>query len=285
MVGGALAIPTLSGLSPDLLLALGRRVHAAAGSSALGLFDAHQDETVSTIAELIIPETDTPGARAARVNEFIDLIVAEWYWPGEQLSFVTGLADVDARARAAFGADFVDGNEKQQMAILAQLAAEAAADETTLGPRFFQQIRWLTVYGYYTSEIGVREELEWVAIPGRYDACAGDRVAERTEFTDKPDLSRIHAVPDPFYSTSHSRLGAARQRIRFVNLPPEATIRIYSAGGVLVDVINHYDPTGGDEARWDVRNRSGQPVASGVYFYHVTTPDGKAHVGKFTILN
>jgi hypothetical protein len=70
-----------------------------------------------------------------------------------------------------------------------------------------------------------------------------------------------------------------------VNLPAKATIRIYSMSGVLVDIVTHDDPTGAGRAPWDLRNRSNQFVASGVYFYHVSTPDGKSRVGKFTVVN
>jgi len=70
-----------------------------------------------------------------------------------------------------------------------------------------------------------------------------------------------------------------------VNLPVKATIRIYSMSGVLVTMINHDDASGGGLATWDLRNRSNQFVGSGVYFYHVSTPDGKSHIGKFTVVN
>ena len=70
----------------------------------------------------------------------------------------------------------------------------------------------------------------------------------------------------------------------FVNLPPRATIRIYTLTGVLVDQIEHDDPSGGGRAVRDVRNRGNQSVASGVYFYHVATPAGDERVGKFTVL-
>jgi hypothetical protein len=55
--------------------------------------------------------------------------------------------------------------------------------------------------------------------------------------------------------------------------------------GVLVDVISHEDQTGGGQAVWNLRNRSNQFVASGVYFYHVSTPDGKSVIKKFTVIN
>jgi hypothetical protein len=70
----------------------------------------------------------------------------------------------------------------------------------------------------------------------------------------------------------------------FVNLPARATVRIYTLTGVLVDVIDHYDMSGGGRAVWDIRNRNNQFVASGVYFFHVVTPDGDEHVGKFTVI-
>jgi len=99
------------------------------------------------------------------------------------------------------------------------------------------------------------------------------------------DLSQVHTVPDPYYANSLFDRGPATKELQFVNLPPQATVRIYSMSGVLVDVINHDDPTGGGIEAWNLRNRSQQFVASGVYFFHVSTPDGREHVGKFTVVN
>ena len=70
----------------------------------------------------------------------------------------------------------------------------------------------------------------------------------------------------------------------FLNLPPVATIRIYTLTGVLVNLVNHDDPSGGGRAVWNLRNRNNQFVASGVYFFHVVTPNGLDHVGKFTVI-
>ena len=70
-----------------------------------------------------------------------------------------------------------------------------------------------------------------------------------------------------------------------MNLPPQAIIRIYSVSGVLVNVITHDDPGLGGEATWNLRNRNNQFVASGVYFYHVETPQGHTKVGRFTVVN
>src|SRR5882724_438586 len=75
-------------------------------TAALKALDPHQNATVATISELIIPQTDTPGAKVARVNEFIDVIVAEWYDQEEKSRFLTGLADVDRRSQSFFGKAF-----------------------------------------------------------------------------------------------------------------------------------------------------------------------------------
>jgi hypothetical protein len=97
-------------------------------------------------------------------------------------------------------------------------------------------------------------------------------------------LARVHTVPDPYIVRSPLQTTSADRKILFVNLPNRATIRIFSLSGVLVDVVVHDDPSGGGTAVWDLRNRNNQYVASGVYFYHVQTPDGQEKVGKFTIV-
>jgi hypothetical protein len=99
-----------------------------------------------------------------------------------------------------------------------------------------------------------------------------------------PDLSNVHTVPDPYYVTNNMEITTNRKVLKFVNLPTKAIIRIYSLSGILVDVVEHNDPSGGGEATWDLRNRNEQFVASGVYFYHVETPSGEQKVGRFTVV-
>lgn len=123
------------------------------------LLDAHQNDTVVAISELIIPETDTPGAKAAKVNEFIDLVLAD-AGPAERREFLRGLAWMDARSRELFGGDFVAVTPEQQTAlvtIVSSPANQSAGDQ--LGRDFFESIKSLTVMGYYTTEIGLRQEL------------------------------------------------------------------------------------------------------------------------------
>ncbi|HUF11689.1 MAG TPA: hypothetical protein VMN78_01150 [Longimicrobiales bacterium] len=108
---------------------------------------------------------------------------------------------------------------------------------------------------------------------------------DRTQLVGTPDLRLVHTVPDPYYTQSRFDLSPVEKALRFVNLPAQATIRIYTVSGLLVDVVNHDDPAGGGMETWDLKNRSGQFVASGVYFYHVSTPDGQEHIGRFTVIN
>jgi len=187
VLGASALLPALPDRSAERLGAAGRRVHARARSRGLQVLDPHQSDTVATIAELIIPTTDTPGARAAQVHRFIDLLLAEWVTDDERASFLKGLADVDARARTAFGVDFLAATDAQRGTILTQLDAEAQPQrgaERDRQPAFFQQLKWLTVFGYCTSEVGATAELHYEVIPGSYDGCT--------------DLRRASAGPGDF---------------------------------------------------------------------------------------
>lgn len=121
--------------------------------------DAHQDATVGVISELIIPETETPGARGALVNRFIDDVLAAAA-EAEQRQFVRGLGFLDRRSRQLFGADFASARPDQQAAMLTVLSSEKnSAVEDEIGRDFWRVIKSMTVAGYYGSEIGLVQEL------------------------------------------------------------------------------------------------------------------------------
>jgi hypothetical protein len=132
---------------------------AAAASAAWTprVLDAHQDELVTALSELIIPQTDTPGAKAALVNRFIDAVLEDSDEP-DRKDFLKGLAWMDSRSRELFGTDFVAAAPGQQAALLTIISSDrntAHADQ--VGVEFFEALKELTVTGYYTSEIGMRE--------------------------------------------------------------------------------------------------------------------------------
>ncbi len=116
---------------------------AAAPPPAPKFFNADEFETLATLAEMIIPETDTPGARAARVHEHIDLVLSE-ETPEVQKQFRAGLARVRAEPAARRGE------------ALSQMSVPGNA-----GHEFFLELRRRTVFAYYTSEIGLHQELNY----------------------------------------------------------------------------------------------------------------------------
>jgi len=181
-----LAIGSALPAVPSPLLAACRELHASlAQAPSLKIFTSHQDATVTAMAELLLPRTDTPGAKDTRVNLFIDHIVADWYSDEERTIFLTGLADVDARTQSLFQKDFVEASPAQQAEILRSLGdgLAQAIHMMSHGPRgnrgatpeptnnFYLQFRRLTLTGYFTSEAGFTQQLRDEIIPGRFDGC------------------------------------------------------------------------------------------------------------------
>lgn len=165
LMGGAVSSSVASGVLS------GCATRSESGASALQTLTAAQDELVATVADLIIPATDTPGARDAGVNAFIDGMLTVVYTEAERARFLAGLADLDDRARAAGGSPFVETAPEAQVDLLKQVAADAVAArarsaETT---PFFFMMKELTLVGYYTSEIGATQELQYVHTAGQYD--------------------------------------------------------------------------------------------------------------------
>ncbi|MEM8486808.1 MAG: gluconate 2-dehydrogenase subunit 3 family protein [Bacteroidota bacterium] len=162
ITGGALSAPLVSGLLA------GCRATPVNETFVPQTLSGAQYELVGTLAEIIIPTTDTPGARAAGVPAFIDQMLTSWYLETDRDDFLAGLQLLDEIAQSRFGSTFIAAGPENQHALLtatAQLAfpeevAAASADDLpdTLGP-FFRELKQLVVVGYYTSETGATEEL------------------------------------------------------------------------------------------------------------------------------
>lgn len=135
---------------------------------------------VEHLAEMIIPEDETPGAKKAGVAEFIDFMVANRVAVSAardfrstadaiaagneaQEKFVSGLGWMNARSYSEFGHNFMDCTAGQQNSLVEELAYKAKFKATTEGGReFFRIMRDYTVVGYYTTKIG----LESIGYPG-----------------------------------------------------------------------------------------------------------------------
>src|ERR1700686_5111178 len=100
----------------------------------LRTLNAHQNDTVLAMIDQIIPATDTPGAKGARVNEFIDVILTEWATDEERARFLEGLEGVDKKSNELFGKNFVDATAEQQVTLL-RAVDEGAMSEKKAAPR------------------------------------------------------------------------------------------------------------------------------------------------------
>ena len=141
----------------------GAQSHRSDGSSSskLKFFTPEQDELVTVLAELIIPETDTPGARAAKVNEQIDLVLIDETSEVQQ-DFLDGLRWIDTQSRGRFGLTFLEASAEQQTELLTLVSKPGPVEPELLpGRLFFGNIRRRTVFAYYTSKIGILEELDY----------------------------------------------------------------------------------------------------------------------------
>ncbi len=136
-------------------------------------FSAEQNELVTTIAELIIPTTDTPGAKEAGVGQFIDLILTEWYPAADRDGFLAGLADLETQFQQRYGKNFLQGTSPEQTEFLTHLDLEAigARKARVKDTPFFGMMKEMTLAGYYTSEIGANDELQFRPATDRYEGC------------------------------------------------------------------------------------------------------------------
>src|SRR6266851_3476374 len=115
------------------------------------VLDDHQNETVIVLTELIIPATDTPGAKVARVNRYIDLFLHDGD-PGQRERFIAGLNWLDGHALEQHQHAFVRCTPAEQMAML-----ESMDKERGPGNNFFRQVKALTARIYYNTQIGYQE--------------------------------------------------------------------------------------------------------------------------------
>ncbi len=131
-----------------------------------------QVDLLGALVDLIIPTTDTPGAKDAGVPVFIDKLLRDWVESEDRVRFQAGLAAVDEEMQETHGVAFREATPEQQNALLTRLDQEAmqAREEGADPLPFFATLKEWTLVGYYTSEIGAARDLQWLAAPGRYDA-------------------------------------------------------------------------------------------------------------------
>ncbi len=186
VIGGAAALPLL----PDGLFANVHLAHVhlhpqeTTGEPApLTVLTEHQARTLDAIAERILPTTDTPGAGDAEIPGFVDRLLAGWLPDAARDHLLAELDRFDASARERHpDADgFIDLDGSAQDALLTEAQDEALVTRDgrsfSRNPNrlheqpFFDLVKWLTLFGYYTSEAGMKSELGYRIVPGRWDPC------------------------------------------------------------------------------------------------------------------
>lgn len=164
LLGGVLSAPAIAGVLAGC--------DSRTADGTWRALTSEQGDLVATLAEHIIPETDTPGARAAGVHVFIDRMLAGHYGEEDRKRVLDGLEEFDERARRECGNAFIRCSAEKQRVLLMRVDEEAYAPMA--GRRdvpWFRTIKELTVLGYYTSEIGATRELRHVAVPERFEGC------------------------------------------------------------------------------------------------------------------
>ena len=126
---------------------------------------------LEALVDSILPATDTPGAKQARVQVFVDLALRDCYTADEQKLFAAGLEALAAQSQKAHGRPFEACSPAERHALLAPLDAASYAPDTGARGSFVRILKDLTLVGFFTSEIGATQALAYEKVPGGYRGC------------------------------------------------------------------------------------------------------------------
>jgi Gluconate 2-dehydrogenase subunit 3 len=175
VAAGGLA--SLDRLGIDDLVPMGRAAHVMHQDTAtMTVLGQDAARAVTIAAAGIIPTTATPGATEANVTAFIDTMLAQWYPPADRDRFLTGLAELETRSVALGAPSFSEAPAAVQQSVLVALDAAVhtlrQSSPDAANAHWFGMLKYLTVWGYCTSEVGMRDHLGSWPMPMRYDGNA-----------------------------------------------------------------------------------------------------------------
>jgi len=159
--GAAFSTITLSSLA-------GCQTNAADAAWKPDALSVDQGAIVRRIADILIPTTDTPGAIDAGVPAYIDMVFKDIMKPEDQKSFKEGFVQFSKACQTANGKSFVDCTAEEQLSFLQKIEKEASTSEE---PTFIEGLKYMTYRGFFTSEAGMTEVLNFDPVPGNYDGC------------------------------------------------------------------------------------------------------------------
>ena len=172
MLGGVALVGQSAMLAGCATQPTGDKVASAPNS----LFKQGDITLLDEIADTILPETSTPGAKAAEVGPFIAMMVVDTYYEADQQIVRDGLDSLQALCLSSYGKQFQDVTAEQRLALAEELDAEQHAymktREEGAPTHYFRMLKELTLLGYFTSEIGYTQAMRYAETPGGYDPCA-----------------------------------------------------------------------------------------------------------------
>lgn len=135
------------------------------GPPSAAVFTSQQRALMTALSERVLPTTDTPGAIAAGVPAYIEKLLADWSMPEDRVPILAGLDAIEARSIQDYKVPAAQATAAQQDALLTL----AMNGQLPSGGSFFETFRQLVVTGYFTSEIGMTQEREYLPVPGEYN--------------------------------------------------------------------------------------------------------------------
>lgn len=158
---------------------------AGCTTGATGLKFSQDDISfLNEIAETILPATATPGAKEAKVGEFMTVIVKDCYEAKDQEVFINGMEELKIKAsKAKMGKAFMEATPEERTAFLTELDKEAAEFQKTKKPEetkhYFTMLKELTLWGFFSSELGATKALRYIAVPGKYEGTVPYKKGDR----------------------------------------------------------------------------------------------------------
>ena len=149
---------------------VGAQVFLQGCSNEKPIIDFSDDDIsfLDEVAETILPATsESGGGKASRLGEFMKVIVSDCYSKEEADTFKRGILDIDQRSMNTYSKPFLGLSGNEKFDLISQIDQEARTKDN----HYFSMMKDLTLWGYFSSEVGCKEALRWNPIPGRYEAC------------------------------------------------------------------------------------------------------------------
>ncbi len=147
------------------------------------LFTNEDVDYLNEIADTILPETKTPGAKAARVGTFMTVMVSDCYDEKEQMIFRNGMEKINDLSSSTFAKPFLAILREQKHELLLQVdneQKEYMKNKREEEPvHYFRMMKELCLLGYFTSKPGCTLAKRYMPVPGKYIGCVPYKKGEK----------------------------------------------------------------------------------------------------------